>query len=110
MAERAQRAQAQAAARQAQAEAKSKQNGNQKSQEPPSNPGQNIDSEALTTVVRLESAEALRGLDASQRAAIYRLPPRIRDPLLEGMRQRGPAAYQDVIDTYFRQLGKEIQK
>jgi hypothetical protein len=26
------------------------------------------------------------------------------------MRQRGPAAYQDVIDTYFRQLGKEIQK
>lgn len=110
MAERARRTQAQAATRQTQAEAKSKQNGNQKSQEPPSNPGQNIDSEALTTTVRLESAEALRGLDASQRAAIYRLPPRVRDPLLEGMRQRGPAAYQDVIDTYFRQLGKEIQK
>lgn len=53
-------------------------------------------------------ADPLRGLDASRRAAIYKLPPRVRDPLLEGMRQRGPAAYQDVIDTYFRQLGRDI--
>ncbi|MFM8893448.1 MAG: hypothetical protein ACKOTB_17870, partial [Planctomycetia bacterium] len=55
-----------------------------------------------------EAAEVLRGLDARQRAALYKLPPRLREPLLEGMRQRGPAAYQDVIDTYFRQLGKDI--
>jgi len=55
-----------------------------------------------------EVADPLRGLDASRRAAIYKLPPRVRDPLLEGMRQRGPAAYQDVIDTYFRQLGRDI--
>jgi len=57
---------------------------------------------------RAEVADPLRGLDASRRAAIYKLPPRVRDPLLEGMRQRGPAAYQDVIDTYFRQLGRDI--
>ena len=50
----------------------------------------------------------LRGLDAARRAAIYKLPPRVRDPLLEGMRERGPAAYQEVIDTYFRHLGKDI--
>jgi hypothetical protein len=50
----------------------------------------------------------LRGLDAARRAAIYKLPPRVRDPLLEGMRQRGPAAYQEVIDTYFRHLGRDI--
>ena len=56
----------------------------------------------------IDAAELLRGLDAKQRAALYKLPPRIRDPLLEGMRQRGPAAYQNVIDTYFRQLGKDI--
>jgi hypothetical protein len=55
-----------------------------------------------------EVADPLRGLDASRRAALYKLPPRVRDPLLEGMRQRGPAAYQDVIDTYFRQLGRDI--
>jgi type II secretory pathway pseudopilin PulG len=55
-----------------------------------------------------EVADPLRGLDASRRAAIYKLPQRVRDPLLEGMRQRGPAAYQDVIDTYFRQLGRDI--
>ena len=55
-----------------------------------------------------EVTDPLRGLDASRRAAIYKLPPRVRDPLLEGMRQRGPAAYQDVIDTYFRQLGRDI--
>lgn len=58
----------------------------------------------------MAEAESLRGLDASQRAAIYKLPPSVRDPLLEGMRQRGPAAYQGVIDTYFRQLGREIPK
>ena len=56
----------------------------------------------------IDAADPLRGLDAKQRAALYKLPPRIRDPLLDGMRQRGPAAYQDVIDTYFRQLGKDI--
>lgn len=56
----------------------------------------------------LAEADSLRGLDAQQRAAIYKLPPRVRDPLLEGMRQRGPAAYQGVIDTYFRQLGRDI--
>lgn len=63
---------------------------------------------AQTGRTDLEAAELLRGLDAKQRAALYKLPPRIRDPLLEGMRQRGPAAYQNVIDTYFRQLGKDI--
>ena len=41
-------------------------------------------------------------------AAIYKLPPRVRDPLLEGMRERGPAAYQEVIDTYFRHLGRDL--
>jgi len=53
-------------------------------------------------------AETLRGLSPTERAAIERLPPRVRDPLLEGMRTRGPAAYRGVIDAYFRQLGREI--
>jgi hypothetical protein len=56
----------------------------------------------------IQKGDPLRGLDASRRAAIYKLPPRVRDPLLEGMRQKGPAAYQDVIDTYFRHLGRDI--
>ena len=75
-------------------------------QKPGEPTAQLTDGGALTG--KAEVADPLRGLDASRRAAIYKLPPRVRDPLLEGMRQRGPAAYQDVIDTYFRQLGRDI--
>jgi hypothetical protein len=56
---------------------------------------------------RLDPA-ALRGLDAKQRAALERLPPRVRDPLLEGMREEGPEAYRGVIETYFRRLGNDV--
>ena len=70
--------------------------------------GDRSDGGAMSGKIEIDSADALRGLDARQRAAVYKLPPHIRDPLLEGMRQRGPAAYQGVIDTYFRQLGKDI--
>jgi hypothetical protein len=63
---------------------------------------------AMAGRTAIDAADTVRGLDARQRAALYKLPPHIRDPLLEGMRQRGPAAYQGVIDTYFRQLGKDI--
>ena len=57
---------------------------------------------------RRDLESPLRGLDARQRAALERLPPRVRDPLLEGMREQGPAAYREVIDTYFRRLGKDV--
>ncbi|HTU24964.1 MAG TPA: hypothetical protein VMF30_06180 [Pirellulales bacterium] len=49
------------------------------------------------------------GTDPSQRARLYQLPPRVREPLLEGMQERGPEGYQPLIDAYFRELSKEIK-
>jgi hypothetical protein len=72
------------------------------------NPPEGTEGGAMAGRTAIQNGDPLRGLDASRRAAIYKLPPRVRDPLLEGMRQKGPAAYQDVIDTYFRQLGRDI--
>jgi hypothetical protein len=66
------------------------------------------DGGALAGSANLESA--LRGLDASQRAAVEALPPRVRDSLLEGMRQRGPEAYRSTIEAYFRALGRELPR
>lgn len=63
---------------------------------------------AMAGSTAIAPADAIRGLDARQRAALYKLPPHIRDPLLDGMRQRGPEAYQGVIDSYFRRLGRDI--
>jgi len=63
---------------------------------------------AMNGSTAIAPADALRGLDARQRATLYKLPPHVRDPLLDGMRQRGPEAYQGVIDSYFRRLGRDI--
>ncbi|MCE9592537.1 MAG: hypothetical protein K8S99_18675 [Planctomycetes bacterium] len=41
--------------------------------------------------------------------AIYRLPPRLREPLIQGMRERGPEAYQTFIDAYYRSLSKDAK-
>ena len=48
-------------------------------------------------------------LSASQRAAVYRLPPRLREPLIQGMAERGPEGYQRLIDAYYRRIGKEME-
>lgn len=45
-------------------------------------------------------------LTADQRAALYRLPPQLRVSLMEGMRERGPEGYQQLIDAYYRQLSR----
>jgi hypothetical protein len=33
----------------------------------------------------------------------------VRDPLIQGMQEKGPDAYQRLIDTYYRQLGKDVK-
>ena len=40
---------------------------------------------------------------------VYRLPPRLRRPLLHGITERGPKAYQPMIDEYYRLLSKEVE-
>lgn len=116
MAERAQRLSAResrrAAERLAQAQAAASQQQGQGEGQPGATPGTDptqapTDGGAQAGQAAVKEAD-LRGLDAARRAAIYKLPPRVRDPLLEGMRERGPAAYQEVIDTYFRHLGRDL--
>jgi hypothetical protein len=122
MAERAERLKTQASRRAAEQMARSQQGGaeqqaaSDKQGEGEGQPGATPTGEPTQTLTdggaqvgkaELKAAD-LRGLDAARRAAIQKLPPRVRDPLLEGMRERGPAAYQEVIDTYFRNLGRDI--
>jgi hypothetical protein len=42
--------------------------------------------------------------------AVYRLPPAMRQPLIEGMRERGPEAYQRLIDAYYRELSERVRE
>ena len=53
----------------------------------------------------------LGGVDgaADQGATFYRLPPKLRQPLVEGMQERGPEAYQPLIDAYYRQLSEDVE-
>ncbi|HUU11716.1 MAG TPA: hypothetical protein VM431_14410 [Phycisphaerae bacterium] len=46
---------------------------------------------------------------ADQGATFYRLPPKLRQPLVEGMQERGPEAYQPLIDAYYRQLSEDVE-
>ena len=116
MADRARRLQEQASRRAAEKMAAGQQSSSEQQGQGEGAPGATPTGEPTQTATdggakagRAALKEAdLRGLDAARRAAIYKLPPRVRDPLLEGMRQRGPAAYQEVIDTYFRNLGRDI--
>ena len=49
----------------------------------------------------------LPDITAEQQAKLYRLPPSVRQPLLQGMQQRGPEGYQELIDAYYRELTQE---
>lgn len=75
----------------------------------PAGRGPNLDDTPQTSPVGIAAADR-RGLDPATRAAIEKLPPHVRDPLLEGMRERGPEAYRGVIEAYFKRLGQEIPR
>jgi len=75
----------------------------------PAGRGPNANDTPQTSPVGIADADR-RGLDPATRAAIEKLPPHVRDPLLEGMRQRGPEAYRGVIEAYFKRLGEEIPR
>ncbi|MBI1367717.1 MAG: hypothetical protein GC162_03595 [Planctomycetes bacterium] len=56
-----------------------------------------------------ESGVEAVGVDGAKRAALYRLPPRVREPLIQGMNEHGPEGYQPLIDAYYRQLTREAE-
>jgi hypothetical protein len=47
---------------------------------------------------------ALEGLDLNTRTVILKMPPRVREELLRGMREQGPEGYAKFIQDYFRRL------
>ena len=55
---------------------------------------------------RLSSGGDVPALDVRTRTVILALPPRVREELLQGMREEGPAAYRELIRNYFEQLTK----
>jgi hypothetical protein len=46
----------------------------------------------------------LAKLDPATRNVILRMPPQVREQLLQGMREEGPEGYQRYIQNYFRRL------
>jgi hypothetical protein len=46
----------------------------------------------------------LAKLDPAARAALLKLPPRVREELLQGLRERGPEGYGPFIEDYFKRL------
>src|SRR5262249_8509171 len=50
------------------------------------------------------TAAVLDELDPRTRATILQLPARVREELLQGMKNQGPEGYQKFIQDYFRRL------
>ena len=50
------------------------------------------------------------GIDPDGRAGLYRLPPTVRQPLLQGMSEQGPEAYQPLINAYYRELTRQVDE
>ena len=46
----------------------------------------------------------------AENAGLYRLPAWLRQPLIQGMQERGPEAYQALVEAYYRQLSEELEK
>jgi len=53
-------------------------------------------------------SDVLDALSPQQRAALYRLPPHWREPMLEALHAPGPEGYQPLIDAYFRALSEQV--
>jgi hypothetical protein len=46
----------------------------------------------------------LAKLDPAARSLLLKMPPRVREELLQGMREEGPEGYRKFIEDYFRRL------
>jgi hypothetical protein len=52
----------------------------------------------------------LRKLDPDTRGKMLRLPPRLREELIQGMQEQGPEGYQRFIEDYFKRLTEVKEK
>jgi hypothetical protein len=49
---------------------------------------------------------ALDGLDLESRTIILKMQPRMREDLLQGLREEGPDGYQKFVRNYYKRLAK----
>ncbi|MGE0608203.1 MAG: hypothetical protein AB7O62_13995 [Pirellulales bacterium] len=60
----------------------------------------------LTGTPAMGMAGELAKLDLETRTVIMKMPPRVREELIQGMREQGPAGYRKFIQDYFQRLTK----
>ena len=48
----------------------------------------------------------LKDLDLRTRSMILQLPPRVREELLQGMKEEGPEGFRKYIQEYFKRLSE----
>jgi hypothetical protein len=51
-------------------------------------------------------AADLAQLDLTTRTVILKMPPKVREELLQGLREEGPEGYRAFIRDYFQRLAK----
>ena len=50
------------------------------------------------------TSQELAKLDPATRTMIMKMQPRVREELLQGMREQGPDGYREFIRDYFKRL------
>jgi hypothetical protein len=50
------------------------------------------------------------GLQPGERARLFRLPPSVREPLLQGMEEPAPPGYRGLVEAYYRQLSEDLRE
>ena len=88
---------------QAQAAARA-QNPNQPPPPNQPNPANQTSPTATLTAVSLEAV--LTGMDLETRTLILKMQPRMREEMLQGLKEEGPDGYQKFIRNYFQRLAK----
>jgi hypothetical protein len=67
-------------------------------------PGQTSTGNLQGSPVNANLDAELATLDPAARNLILKMPPRVREELLQGMREEGPEGYRKFIDEYFKRL------
>jgi hypothetical protein len=71
----------------------------------PSQGGTGAPAAALVTGVFAAPAD----MEPAHQATLYRLPPALRQPLLQGMQERAPEGYGKLVDSYYDRLSEEMK-
>lgn len=90
---------------QLQAQAKANQNQNPNQPKPPQ-PNPQAQPQAMANLPAASTDAVLDGVDLDTRTLILKMQPRLREELLQGLKEEGPDGYQKFIRNYFQRLAK----